>query len=96
MNKTYTCISCRTASYSGAYNICDHLLTQRNLPEKTVIPEDAYVVTYILPSIGTVRYEAIFTMTKIAVAYLYFGRKHFKLAGNAFQMIQITWMVTQH
>ena len=74
------------------------MLTQRNLPEKTVIPEDVYMETYILPGIEYVRYKAIFTMTKIyvVVVYVYFGRKRFKLAGNASQMIKITWMVTQH
>ena len=48
---------------------------------------------YILPGIENARYKAIFTMTKIVVVNVYFGRKHFKLVGNASQMIQ---MVNQH
>ena len=75
---------------------CIIYVTQKNLPEKTVIPEDVYVGMYILPGVENFRYKAIFTMTIIVIVYLYFGRKSFKLAGNASQMIQITWMVTQH
>ena len=52
--------------------------------------------TYILPGVENVRNKEIFTMTKIVVVFLYFGRRCFKLAGNASQMIQITWMVTEH
>ena len=70
-------------------------LTKRDVPEKAIIPEDVYVGRYILPGVENVRYKAVLRMTKTVVVYMYFGRKRFKSVGNASQMIQITWMVTQ-